>query len=277
MASLGGFALYPRLDMATLVCFHAHPDDESISTGGTMARAAAAGHRVVLVVATDGAHGETPTDLATNESLADRRSAETDRSAQALGISKVYRLGYTDSGMTGWTQNNEPQAFMNAPVELAAQRLADILAAESASVLTVYDWHGNYGHPDHIAIHRVGLRAAEIADVEHVYEATMNRDAVVRFMELARSGGQEVEFDPNDTDDGNPFGMPEADLTTAIDVSGFIAAKRASMACHASQISDSSFFLQMPEEAFAAAFGTEWFIHRGVPGGITEDWLAGLA
>ena len=262
--------------MATLVCFHAHPDDESIATGGTMARAAAEGHRVVLVVATGGEFGETPPDLTHPETLADRRAAETDRSAQALDIAKVHRLGYRDSGMTGWEQNASPDAFMNIPTETAAQALAVILRAEDATVVTIYDWHGNYGHPDHVAVHRVGRRAAELASVPNVYEATMNRDRVMQFMEAARADGLEVEFDPNDTDDGNPFGMPEADLTTAVDVSAYVAAKRSSMTCHASQITDSSFFLQMPPEAFSSAFGTEWFIRVAAPPGITESWLAGL-
>jgi LmbE family N-acetylglucosaminyl deacetylase len=262
--------------MATLVCFHAHPDDESISTGGTMARAHAAGHRVVLVVATGGEHGESPEDLADGEMLADRRRAETLRSAAELGIARVEFLGYIDSGMTGWDQNAHGDSFWNAPVDEAASKLAAILQEESADTVTLYDWHGNYGHPDHIQVHRVGRRAAELAGTPYVYEATMNRDAVVRFMTMAKEMGQDVDFDPNQTDDGNPFGMPEDELTTAIDVTEFVGAKRASMQCHRSQITDSSFFLQMPPEAFAAAFGTEWFIRVGAPGGITEDWLAGL-
>jgi LmbE family N-acetylglucosaminyl deacetylase len=104
----------------------------------------------------------------------------------------------------------------------------------------------------------------------------MNRDAVAGFMEAARASGEMIEFDPNDTDDGNPFGMSEAELTTAVDVTGYVALKRSSMTCHRSQITDSSFFLQMPPEAFAMAFGTEWFIRSGAPGGITETWLGGL-
>ncbi len=262
--------------MATLVCFHAHPDDESISTGGTMARANAAGHRVVLVVATGGEHGESPEDLADGETLADRRRAETLKSAAELGIARVEFLGYRDSGMTGWEQNAHPDSFWNAPVDDAASRLAAILQEENADTVTLYDWHGNYGHPDHIQVHRVGRRAAEVAGTPYVYEATMNRDAVVRFMTMAKEMGQEVDFDPNQTDDGNPFGMTEDELTTAIDVTEFVGVKRASMQCHRSQITDSSFFLQMPPEAFAAAFGTEWFIRVGAPGGISEDWLAGL-
>ncbi|MBI5090386.1 MAG: PIG-L family deacetylase, partial [Actinobacteria bacterium] len=149
--------------MGTLVCFHAHPDDESITTGGSMARAAAEGHRVVLVVATNGDHGESPEDLATGEALVDRRRVETMRSAAALGVHRVAWLGYRDSGMTGWPQNAHPESFMRAPVDEAAEKLAAILRDEHADVLTVYDWHGNYGHPDHIQVHRVGHRAAELA------------------------------------------------------------------------------------------------------------------
>lgn len=264
--------------MSTLVCFHAHPDDESIATGGTIARASQLGHRVVLVLATGGEHGESPVDLAPGETLADRRAAETERSALALGIDRVVFLGYRDSGMTGWEQNGHGDAFMNAPVEDAAQRLANVLIEENASTLTTYDWHGNYGHPDHIQVHRVGHRAAALANTPNVYEATMNRDAMVAFMAAARDAGAEMdtEFDPNATDDGVPFGMSEAELTTKVDVSDFIEQKRNSMKCHASQITDSSFFLQMPDEVFRFAFGTEWFIRVGAPSGVHEDWLAGL-
>lgn len=248
--------------MATLVFFHAHPDDESIQTGGTMARAAAEGHRVVLVVATGGEHGETPDDLRPDESLAERRAVETARSAAALGIAEVVWLGYRDSGMTGWEQNAHPEAFVQAPVDDAAARLAAVLEREGAGVLVTYDWHGGYGHPDHIQVHRVGARAGELASTPRRYEATMNRDAIRGFMAMAREAGAPDDnvFDPDGpADDGNPFGSPDSEITTAVDISAFVGAKRVSMTCHSSQITDSSFFLQMPDEAFATAFGTEWF------------------
>jgi LmbE family N-acetylglucosaminyl deacetylase len=192
-------------------------------------------------------------------------------------VSEVRFLGYSDSGMTGWEQNANPNAFMNAPIDVAAEQLAAILRETETDTITIYDWHGNYGHPDHIQIHRVGRRAAELAGTKHVYEATMNRTAVVEFMEAVKASGQEMDFDPDGpSDDGNPFGTEAAELTTAIDVSAHIDAKRASLMCHSSQISDSSFFLKMPPEAFNIAFGTEWFIRVGEPGGIRENWLAGL-
>jgi LmbE family N-acetylglucosaminyl deacetylase len=261
--------------MGTLVCFHAHPDDEAITTGGTIARAADEGHRVVLVVATNGDLGEVPDDLAPGETLVDRRRAETMRSAEVLGIQRVVWLGYRDSGMTGWEQNSHPDAFMGAPVEDAAERLADVLREEGADVLTTYDWHGAYGHPDHIKVHHVGHRAAELAGTPAVYESTMNRDFIVRAMrEGAALQGVELDFDPEGpADDGNPFGTPEAELTHQVDVSAYVARKKASLACHSSQVTDSEFFMSMPDEAFAGSFGTEWFIKKGQPPGVRPGWL----
>jgi LmbE family N-acetylglucosaminyl deacetylase len=265
--------------MGTLVCFHAHPDDESISTGGSLARASAEGHRVVVVIATDGAYGEVPDDLAEGETLVDRRRSEAARSAAALGVHRLEWLGYKDSGMTGWEQNHDPMSFLQAPLDEAAQRLAEIFREERADVVTVYDWHGNYGHPDHIKVHTVGHLAAELAGVERVFEATMNREHIARLVEMAREAGAPIgdgdeEFDPNaGADDGNPFGMSEAELTLAVDVTAYLQAKRQSLRAHRSQITDTSFFLEMPDDAFSTAFGTEWYIEKGAEPGLRTGWL----
>lgn len=265
--------------MGTLVSFHAHPDDESILTGGTLARAHAEGHRTVLVLATDGRHGEVPADLAPGETLIDRRRAETLRSAAVLGVDRVEWLGYADSGMTGWPENAAVDAFVQAPLDEAAARLAAILRDESADVLTIYDWHGNYGHPDHIAVHNVGRRAAELAATPVVFEATMNRDAMVRFTAMAREAGAASEpegedWDPEGpADDGNPMGMRESELTHAVDVAAFVALKRESIRCHSSQITDAGFFASMPDELFAMAFGTEWYIRHGADHALRPGWL----
>lgn len=241
-----------------------------------MARAAAEGHRVVLVVATGGEHGEVPGDLADGETLADRRAAESVKSAAVLGIDKLVWLGYIDSGMTGWEQNDHHESFVRADIHDSARRLAAVLYDERADVLVTYDWHGGYGHPDHIQVHRVGALAGCLAGTARRFEATMNRDAIRGFIVLAKQNGAPEGdlFDPDGpADDGNPFGSPEAEITTFVDVSAYVDAKRASMSCHASQISDSSFFLQMPPEVFASAFGTEWF--RQVHPPVTErgTWL----
>ena len=261
--------------MATLVTFHAHPDDESIATGGTMAKAAAAGHRVVLVLATKGEHGEVADGfLDPGEEIWERRVAETHRAADLLGVQRVAFLGYVDSGMMGRPTNDAPGSFWEADTGEAAARLATILDEEGADVLTIYDDMGTYGHPDHIQVHRVGVLAAERAGTPRVYEATANRDDVRRALLEAREGGLEMPggLDPDNLES---FGQPEALITTAVDVSGFIDAKRAAMAAHASQIDETSFFLAMPPDAFARAFGTEWYIRRGVAAGTRETDLFG--
>ncbi|HUF32748.1 MAG TPA: PIG-L family deacetylase [Acidimicrobiales bacterium] len=250
--------------MATLVCFHAHPDDEAISTGGTMAAAVADGHRVVLVCATRGELGEVADGvLRPGESLADRRTIETEAAALILGVDRVAFLGYSDSGMIGLPTNDEAGCFWQADVEEAAARLAAILTEEDADVLTVYDDHGGYGHPDHIQVHRVGVRAAELAGTGRVYEATMNRDHFRALVERAREDTRMAL--PDDVPDVSEMGTPEAQLTTCVDVSAQLASKRMAMRAHASQIAETSFFLAMPEDAFAESFGTEWFVRRGVP------------
>jgi LmbE family N-acetylglucosaminyl deacetylase len=173
--------------MVTAVFFHAHPDDESIATAGTMAQMAAAGHRVVLITATRGELGEVPDGyLDPGETLAERRALELDAACAVLGVARHEYLGYGDSGMEGEDSNNDPGSFWQADVEEAAERLAAVLRAEGAEVLTAYDERGNYGHPDHIQVHRVGLRAAELAGVPRVFMATVNRDHLLRLDGVGR-------------------------------------------------------------------------------------------
>lgn len=255
--------------MGTLVCFHAHPDDECIQTGGTMALAAEQGHRVVLVVATKGEHGEVADGfLDPGEELGQRRVIETDASAAALGVARVAFLGYVDSGMIDTPENDAPGSFWQADVEEAAGRLAAILEEEAADVITIYDDHGGYGHPDHIQVHRVGQRAAELAKTPRVYQATMNRDHIIRLMK-----DMPVDKDgngPPNLEDEPDFGSPEAVITCAVDVTSVLAKKRAAMRAHASQIGPDHFMSAMPDEAFFFAFGTEWYIRAGEGPGITE-------
>jgi LmbE family N-acetylglucosaminyl deacetylase len=247
--------------VGTIVSFHAHPDDESIGTAGTLARAAAAGHRVVLVFATRGELGEpVPGVLADGEQLAVRRSAECYESAKAIGAARVEFLGYIDSGMIGEPSNDAPYSFWQAKVEHAAKRLALILDEEETDVLTVYDDNGGYGHPDHIQVHRVGLRAAELSAVPVVAQSTINRDWMVRGMTgLAKEGGLPDGWEPPSLDDAT-FGKPESEITHRVDAMDFIAAKRASMRAHASQMGPDHFMLAMPEPMFAMGMGTEFYI-----------------
>ena len=256
--------------MATLVTFHAHPDDECIATGGVMAKAAADGHRVVLVVATRGERGEVADGfLAPDEELWQRRVKETEAAAGILGATRVEFLGYVDSGMVDTDTNADPECFWQADVEEAAGRLARILSEEGADVLTCYDENGVYGHPDHVQVHRVGVRAAEIAGTAKVYESTFDRDRILTLMNAS------PEFEADANIDAMTFGMPGDRVTTRVDVSAFLDLKRKAMVAHASQIDEQSFFLAMPAEAFAASFGQEDFILHGAPAGTREDDLFG--
>ena len=259
--------------MATLVCFHAHPDDEAIATGGLMTLAKRDGHEVVLVLATRGEQGEPqPGVLNDGEPLWERRVVETHQAAEIMDLDRVEFLGYEDSGMIGEPTNENPLCFWQADVEEASQRLAAILREVDADVLTIYDSRGGYGHPDHIQVHRVGKRAAEIAGIDRVFQSTMNRDRIMKQMaENASIFENDVEGELEgetveqmrkraEAADRGEFGSPEAVITHAVDVADVVNVKKAAMAAHRSQIGPDSFFFKMPEAVFVAAFGTEWFI-----------------
>ncbi len=261
--------------MATLVFLHAHPDDESSSTAGTMARAAARGHRVVLVVSTGGVCGEAAADAAAGETVADRRHRELEASARTLGVCRVAWLGYRDSGMTGLPQNHAPGSFMDADPEEAGRRVADILDQEDADALIGYDWHGNYGHPDHVMVHHVTWSAVEqAARRPRVLEVSINRDHQARVVRQARSRGLRQRMpDPVMLgDDGNPIGTPEEDLRWAVDVRDLADVKRAALLCHASQTSDITAFTSLPDDLFADTFGWEFYREPGVDGPLTVGW-----
>lgn len=277
----------------TLVTFHAHPDDESLLTAGVMAKAAAAGHRVVLVVATAGEVGDAADEYRSGDDAPDlgaTRKAELERSAEVLGVARIAYLGYRDSGLPSdspdgsWTA--APGSFAAAAVDEAAERLAAILREEHADVLTTYDQHGGYKHPDHIQVHHVGHRAGELAGTPVVLEATINRDLMHLGIEMAKGLGYEIpdDFNPATIDE---WFMPNDAITHAVDVSAHLAQKRASMEAHESQATTGkdggaprsiAMFLSLPEEYFGLAFGTEWFIERGrtVTDPKTDDVFASL-
>lgn len=309
--------------MATAVFFHAHPDDEAIATGGTMLLLARAGHRVVVVCATDGARGRPVApegsgddlagigddpiargddlaapevsgadpagdDLSGGADLAAVREAELRAAARILGARRVEMLGYADSGMDGDPSNEDPECFWQADVEEAAGRLAAVLAEEGADLLTCYDDQGTYGHPDHIQVHRVGVRAAELAGVGLVYESTVDRDHFAAAMPKMRAMMADLGLDDGMDDDeqaeiqaeidAGSLGVDSASITHRVDVSAAAVEKRAAMAAHASQIPADSFFLQLPPDAFALAFGVEWYRQRDPEPGtsVGADLLASL-
>jgi len=256
----------------TAVFFHAHPDDEALLTAGTMAMLAAEGHRVVLVVATAGERGLA--DLPHGDRLGETRMNELYKSAAGLGVARVVHLGYADSGLaTGGAapEDRPPNAFIDADVEQAARRLADVLDEERADLVTIYDPAGGYGHPDHVQVHRVGSRAAELAGTPIVLEATVNRDPLLRALRLA---SRFYRF-PDDFDlrAYEKAYSPGSAITHRVNVRRYADAKRASMAAHVSQTTGGdgdrtlALLLRIPRPLYRLVFGTEWYVRRDLPPG----------
>lgn len=265
----------------TVVFFHAHPDDEALLTGGTMARLAAEGHRVVLVTATAGEAGLVSRELAAAEPLGERRRRELDRAARALGCARVVVLGYADSGMAD-SPTGAANAFAAAPVDAAAGTLADLLVEEGADAVSIYDRAGGYGHPDHVQVHRVGRRAAELAGTPLVLEATVDRRALQRALGLV-SWARPAVAELRPASYAHCFTAAQA-ITHRVDVSGYLQAKREAMRAHVSQASADGttrtlqWFLRMPRPLFRLVFGHEWFVEvgRAVPARGLDDVLGTL-
>ena len=147
----------------TLMTVHAHPDDETIGTGGTMAKAVAAGRRVVLVTCTRGEMGEIVVkDMDTPDNhrrLGEIRAGELERAMGVLGVTEWENLGYHDSDMMGRAGNQDPRSFWQADIDEAARRLVWLIRRYQPDVITTYNDFGGYGHPDHIRTHDVTVRA----------------------------------------------------------------------------------------------------------------------
>jgi LmbE family N-acetylglucosaminyl deacetylase len=246
--------------MVTVVAFHAHPDDEAVLTGGTLAKAAAAGHRVVIVTATDGRMG--------NE-LDETRMNELRSSAEILGVSRVECLGYADSGYGPIFYDDPPGRvrFARATLDEAAQQLANILRAEDAQLLLSYEANGGYGHRDHVQVHHVGRRAAELAGTPRVLEATMPRELLHRVGNLCRWLRLPAPYGQDELAAGY---APRAAISHRINVRRFARQKRDAFAAHRSQIGSGrnarlfGLLLRVPPHAFGLIFGREWFIEPGV-------------
>lgn len=209
---------------------HAHPDDEALLTAGTMAKAVSAGHRVVLVMATDGGAGLARTEI---NDLAAARAGELQTSASLLGVHRTVHLGYPDSGLDGST----PGGFASCPTDEIADRLANIVSEEAADILVGYDASGGYGHPDHLHVHRAarlaaGTLAASGREVR-LFEATLPREPIARAVHLAAAlHATPRGFDPTEFDHAwTPRGL----ITHRVNVRDHLAAKRAAQAAHASQ------------------------------------------
>jgi LmbE family N-acetylglucosaminyl deacetylase len=272
----------------TLMAVHAHPDDESSSTGGVLARYADEGITTVLVTCTNGEYGDGPDHVKPGEDghdpaqVAKIRLAELDEAARHLKVTHLERLGYHDSGMPDWPYKEDAHVFCNVPLEESAAKVAALIERYRPQVLVTYDDQDGYGHPDHRQAHRVAVEAFRRTGIPgKLYFIARRRRDWERLRERMAAAGIEVPTPPQRPQDPEATRRMEARerrITTTVDVSMVAARKRAALAAHASQL-DRSWWVRLPEDAFADVFGEETFIRAedrtGAP--VPEhDLFAGL-
>jgi N-acetyl-1-D-myo-inositol-2-amino-2-deoxy-alpha-D-glucopyranoside deacetylase len=261
----------------SLLLVHAHPDDESIGTGATMAKYAAEGARVTLVTCTLGELGEIiPPDLRhlLPDELGQHRIGELDRACRALGVADHRFLGgegkYRDSGMAGLPDSDDPRCFWQASVDEAATELATIIEEVAADVIVTYDANGFYGHPDHIQAHRVAWRAHELTGAGAKFYATvMPRSVLAVAVELPDDSWFARNRDLS-------VGVPDDQVTTEIDATPYLPAKLAAMAAHETQITLDGQFYALSNEIGQRALGTEYYTLLAGPDGADGPGRAGV-
>ncbi|MFF3324684.1 N-acetyl-1-D-myo-inositol-2-amino-2-deoxy-alpha-D-glucopyranoside deacetylase [Streptomyces sp. NPDC002889] len=286
-----------------LLLVHAHPDDESINNGATMARYAATGAQVTLVTCTLGEEGEViPAELAhlapdREDRLGPHRVGELAAAMKELGVSDHRFLGgqgrFRDSGMMGLEQNHRDGAFWNADVDEAAAYLVEVIRSVRPQVMVTYDPDGGYGHPDHIQAHRVAMRAAELA-AEHAFRRDLGDAHTIAkiywnrvprsvaeegFARLRDLGGADFPGIAEITD--IPGVVDDSGITTEIDGAGYADRKTAAMRAHATQIAVEGRFFALSNDLGQPLFATEYYQlvsgEAGAPPGEREyDLFAGL-
>ena len=273
-------------DPLTVMAVHAHPDDESSSTGGVLARYAAEGFRTVVVTCTNGELGDGPGHVKPDEpghdpdAVARTRLAELERACEVLGVGHLELLGYHDSGMPDWRHRHLEQVFCNVPLDVGAARIVDVFEKYRPSVVITYDDNGGYSHPDHVHAHRITMAALEQTPIAaKLYLIARRRRDWDRLREHMLALGVEMPPRPvPDADAEERSRLLEERITTSVDITAFAVQKRAALAAHASQL-DESWLLRIGESAFHEVFGSETFIReRDVTGApLPEtDLLAGL-
>lgn len=280
--------------MPGLLAFHAHPDDEVISTGGALARYAAAGEQVVVVTATDGAEGEIHNyddPEAIRSRLNEVRAGEVRAALDILGVEHHAFLGYRDSGMMGTDANQHANSFWQADFMEATTRLIRLMRLHRPEVLTVYDPFGGYGHPDHINVHRVGVAAFfgapdlarfPLEDGEEpwqplkLYWAAWPRSRVRRFADMRLAAGT---IEPDEYERLQHAGTPDDEITAWLDVRDRVDQKLAALRAHRTQIPDDWFFLALPDDQLPEALGREAYMRifsRVEAPAREDDLFAGL-
>jgi LmbE family N-acetylglucosaminyl deacetylase len=247
--------------LATLVCVHAHPDDEAFFGAGASAHYAALGHRVVLITCTSGELGFDAQGRSGDQDDHDERQTkatraqELQRSAEILGIARVVTLGYDDSGMMGWPQNKNPDAFMNANVDAVARTIASIFDEEDAKVVVTYDENGFYGHPDHIHANVVTRRAIELSSgIERLYYSVVPEGIMTSLVEQAQEQGLSM---PAWVLDASVLVNDDV-VATRLDASDYVAVKHDAMAAHVTQ-KDNEDLVEMNAALFSLLFSIEYY------------------
>jgi LmbE family N-acetylglucosaminyl deacetylase len=258
-------------DPLTLMAVHAHPDDESSSTGGVLALAAREGIRTVLVTCTNGELGDGPGHVKPGEpghheaDVAAVRLDELRKACDVLDVSSLELLGYHDSGMADWPYHKQPDVFSNVPVDVVATRLGALMDEYRPAVVVTYDGGDGYNHPDHRQTHQVTVAAIERTGVPaKLYYIAHRRRSFQRLREVMLEQGYEPPEPPSIDPERlaeleRQMAAVEQRITTTVDIGSVVQAKRTALAAHASQL-DESWWSRIPEGVFGEVFGTERFI-----------------
>ncbi|GGS90684.1 N-acetyl-1-D-myo-inositol-2-amino-2-deoxy-alpha-D-glucopyranoside deacetylase [Streptomyces chromofuscus] len=254
-----------------LLLVHAHPDDESINNGATMAKYAAEGAHVTLVTCTLGERGEViPPGLAhlTGAALGEHRLRELTAAMRELGVDDVRLLGgagrYQDSGMMGLPDNDDPGCLWRADVDEAAAHLVEVIREVRPQVLVTYDPDGGYGHPDHIQAHRIAMRAAELADeaglgIAKVYWNRVPRTVAEEAFARLADALPGLAFAKSAVIDDVPGVVDDERITTEVDGTAYAAAKAAAMAAHATQIEVAEPYFALSNQLAQPLLTTEYY------------------
>lgn len=256
-----------------LLLVHAHPDDETINNGVTMAKYVSLGYHVTLVTCTRGEEGEVLVPelahLASSQedTLGEHREIELSNAMKALGVTDYRFLGapkkkWRDSGMMGSEPNNRPDNFWNASVDEAAKALLEVILDVKPHVLVTYDEIGGYGHPDHIQAHRVAMRGAELArekgwEIQKIYWNTIPRSIIEQGIEAMKGTGN--QFFGVDKAEDFPFAQPDELVTSVIDGEEFVNQKMDAMRAHPTQISVDGPFFALSDNLGFKVWGLEFY------------------
>ncbi|MFJ8534494.1 N-acetyl-1-D-myo-inositol-2-amino-2-deoxy-alpha-D-glucopyranoside deacetylase [Streptomyces sp. NPDC093591] len=254
-----------------LLLVHAHPDDESINNGATMAKYAAEGAHVTLVTCTLGEHGEViPPELQhlTGAGLGEHRLGELTAAMRELGVEDFRLLGgkgrFEDSGMMGLADNDDPASLWQADVDDAARALVEVILEVRPQVLVTYDPDGGYGHPDHIQAHRIAMRAAELAAdagwrIPKIYWNRVPRTVAEGAFTRLQADLPGLPFSKAATVDDVPGVVDDERITTVIDGTAYAGAKAAAMRAHATQIDVAELYFALSNELAQPLFTTEYY------------------